>query len=278
MPSIKILGDAPVDSVEEYLKAVRRIRDNWSDADKFWKPWFRGQPCEAWDLRPRLYRRDTMSLEEALSDEEEFRLEFARRGLQLVSGERFPQTDYEMYFLMQHYGAPTRLLDWTDGALVGLYFAVAQRFNKRDPDRKKDAAVWVLDPHWLNEETAYKRDDMEGVALPDWEVALEYLPEKFESKKLRRKDPLALDPTHVARRLAVQRSRFTIHGTVFKGIEEVALRSQSPRLRKILVGREKVKSVRKDLETCGISVTTLFPDLAGLGLELRRLWKTGSEL
>jgi hypothetical protein len=107
---------------------------------------------------------------------------------------------------------------------------------------------------------------------------MEYLPEKFESKKLRRKDPLALDPTHVARRLAVQRSRFTIHGTVFKGIEVVASRSKSPRLQRILVAREKVKSVRRDLETCGISVTTLFPDLAGLGLELRRLWKTGSEL
>lgn len=272
MPSVKILGDAAVESVEEYLKAVRRIRDDWSDGDKFWKPWFRGQACESWNLRPQLYRRDDKTLAEVLDNEEEFRLEFERRGLQLVSDERFPKTEIERYFLMQHYGAPTRLLDWTDGALMGLYFAAAPRFNKRDPDRKKDAAVWVLDPNWLNDQTFTRKDDLEGVALPEWPIVEEYLPEKFEGKKPRRKYPLALDPTHVARRLAVQRSRFTIHGSVFDGLEEIAKRSKHPRLRKIVVARSAVKAIRKDLETCGISVSTLFPDLAGLGLELKRLW------
>ncbi len=272
MPSVRILGAAPVESVEDYLKSVRKIRDEWSNDDKFWKPWFRGQACESWDLRPQLYRRDDKTMTEVLDNEEEFRLEFERRGLQLVSDERFPKTEIEWYFLMQHYGAPTRLLDWTDGALMGLFFAVAHRFNKRDPDRKKDAAVWVLDPDWLNEQTTNKKDDIEGVALPEWPIIKEYLPEKFAEEKLGKKYPLAIDPTHVARRLAVQRSRFTIHGSVFKGLEKIAARNKSPRLRKIVVARKAVKSIRKDLETCGISHSTLFPDLSGLGLELKRLW------
>lgn len=272
MPKVRVVPLKSVQSIEDYLQAVRRIRDDWSDGDKFWKLWFRGQACESWDLRPQLYRRDNKTLTEVLDDEEEFRLEFERRGLQLVGSERIPQIEIEWYFLMQHYGAPTRLLDWTDGALMGLYFAAAHRFNKRDPDREKDAAVWVLDPEWLNGETTTKRDDIEGVALPDWGIVEEYLPEKFEEIKLRRKYPLAIDPTHIARRLAVQRSRFTIHGSIFDGLEEAAKNSKRPRLRKILVAREAVKSIRKDLETCGISVSTLFPDLAGLGLELKRLW------
>ncbi len=267
-----------IESVEAYLGEVRQIRDQWVSEDKFWKLWFRGQACESWDLKPQLYRRKKIKLEEVLSDEEEFRLQFERRGLQLLSGERIPTTDFEWYFLMQHYGAPTRLLDWTDGALMGLYFAVAHRFNNLDPDRKKDAAVWVLDPDWLNKATTTKKDDIEGVALPDWDVAKKYLPEKFEDRKLRRKYPLAIDPTHVARRLAVQRSRFTLHGAAFDGLGEISSRKKDSRLTKIVVARKSVKSIRKDLETCGISVTTLFPDLAGLGLELRRLWKTGSEI
>ena len=56
------------------------------------------------------------------------------------------------------------------------------------------------------------------------------------------------------------------------GLEETAKRSKRARLRKIVVARKAVKSIRKDLETCGISASTLFPDLTGLGIELKRLW------
>lgn len=277
MPTVSLVPPKVVESVEEYLQAVRRILRGWRNNNKFWRPWFRGQACESWDLKPRLYRADK-KLKEVLSDEEEFRFEFQRRGLQLVSDERIPKTDFEWYFLMQHYGAPTRLLDWTDGALMGLFFAVEHRFSKHNPDRKKDAAVWVLDPDWLNEQTTTRKDDIEGVALPEWPVAKAYLPEIFEGRNLRKKYPLSIDPTHIARRLAVQRSRFTIHGTVFNGLEEIAADSRNARLRKISIRRGSIRIVRKDLELCGISVTTLFPDLGSLGLGLQRLWKTGSEL
>ena len=81
MSRVKILR--PVESVEDYLKVVREIRDEWDEGDKFWKPWFRGQSCESWDLRPQIFRRKGITIDDALDDEEEFRLEFERRRLQL---------------------------------------------------------------------------------------------------------------------------------------------------------------------------------------------------
>jgi hypothetical protein len=48
---------------------------------------------------------------------------------------------------MQHHGAPTRLLDWSDGALMALHFAV----KDKPKDETSDSIVYVLEPYELLE-------------------------------------------------------------------------------------------------------------------------------
>ena len=247
----------PVESIADFVKTVCEIRDRWTGGGYF-DPWFRGQQDASWSLRPGLYRLD---LEE---DEEEIRSEFQRRGLQLV-GDREPRNEWEWYFLMQHHGAPTRLLDWTDSALVGLFFALNSfRPGSNVPD--VDAAVWMLDPWWLNG-LAIR---LKTIVLTDWDEAKPYLPRLYEGS-LRRRLPLAIDPPHVARRVSVQRSRFTIHGTEPDGLSKLARRRAS-RLVKITIPRQSLLRMRNDLFTCGITDTTVFPDLEGLARELSRFY------
>ncbi|WP_350340486.1 FRG domain-containing protein [Paenibacillus hexagrammi] len=50
--------------------------------------------------------------------------------------------------MMQHYGVPTRLLDWSREALVALLFALGVPTS--DIEKTSDKVVWVLDPVTLN--------------------------------------------------------------------------------------------------------------------------------
>lgn len=50
---------------------------------------------------------------------------------------------WKQMILGQHYGLPTRLLDWTHSALVGLHFAMSED-NMENMD-KHDAVVWRID-------------------------------------------------------------------------------------------------------------------------------------
>jgi FRG domain len=270
-----------VGSVSEFLKWVSETRKNWKKREEYgseWVPWFRGEPRAdyATALRPKLFRKDA-KLKELLYEEQELRLEFWRRGVQLTAEER-PIDTWERYFLMQHYSVPTRLLDWSDGALVALYFAVGGD-RDLDTDRQSDAAVYALDPWWLNDKAfaqwpGRKKDRHSGVALPDWEVAKAYLPEEFENRSLRPSLPLAVDPTHIARRVAAQRSRFVIFGRDSDGLRTAEQTVASGNgLTFIRVSRKAAKRIRRELATAGISESTIYPDLEGLGRELTYWWK-----
>lgn len=246
-----------VGSVDEFVREVCAIREKWTRADGvYFDPWFRGQSDATWSLTPSLYRAD-------LTDEENvLRLEFKRKGLQMVDS-RSARDDWDWYFLMQHYRCPTRLLDWTDSALIALFFAI----NSGAPSEHELAGnpgVWMLDPWWLNRVVA----KWDSIFDPDFDQVKPYLPDPYLGR-LRHRLPVAMDPPHIAQRVAVQRSRFTIHGTEPQGLE-LAARAAKARLVCIEIDRDQIARIRCDIYTCGITDVTVFPDMEGLGRELMR--------
>jgi FRG domain-containing protein len=274
-----------VGSLKSFLTTVVELRDDWRTEDekeakkcgeKNFEPgqyWYRGVSDAGYDLKPKIYRKSGFDAVRKFSrkkpNEDEIRRGFKSSAMQLMSEPRLPEDEKGWYFLMQHYGTPTRLLDWTDGAILGLFFAV------RELKKPRDAAVWVLDPSWLNEKTLGEEENsyLSGVMLPEWKETDPWFPKPFE-ETLHPKMPMALDPPHVARRVSVQRSHFTIHGTDKEGLDRLALEKDS-RLIKITVDEGGIVDILDDLETLGIVETTIFPDLEGLSRELVRTWGGG---
>lgn len=272
-----------VSSISDYLRQIAEFQEEWTgkwedrwenDDEQEWLPWFRGEPSVLIPspLQPKLYR-PKIRLSKLLHQEQELRLEFRRCAAQLIL-ERHPADKWEFYFLMAHYGAPTRLLDWTDGALAALYFALRERIRRSDQFGLEEAAVYMLDPWWLNDLAfqeaqprilASKRHS--GVALPDWPAAKRYLPDEMKSEQLKPKRPMAIDPSHFARRLAAQRSRFVVFGRTTNGLTALAGRDDSA-LAKIPVAVSRAEEILHELKVSGISESMIFPDLDGLGREL----------
>ena len=186
---------------------------------------------------------------------------------------RLPASKWEWYFLMQHYGAPTRLLDWTDSPLVALFFALYKH------GREKQPVVWVLDPWWLN---AKLRKGISGPLEADWSEAEAYLRDPEDAftydSQAAAQGPAAIEPPHVDKRVAAQKSRFVIFGkTKDMRRMEAAKPKAKCRLSRILIAPNAIGRMGKELENAGFSVSFIFPDLEGLCTELCERWSLGTK-
>jgi hypothetical protein len=205
-----------VRNLQDFLKQVSAIRASWKfDRDDVGGPWYRGQQRKHWSLVPNIFRIGCSDRE----TEDEIREEFATRAPALSRYENLPTSDWDLYFLMQHYGAPTRLLDWTESPVIALYFAV------RDNPGYYDSAVWMLNPYGLNKRAANKGEviapSAPGANPKDFARVSPWLPPRWTQKGVP-EYPLAVFPTHIARRISSQRSCFTIHGNKEDGFSRFA--------------------------------------------------------
>src|SRR5215471_11898925 len=103
----------PVTNLASFLKTIKKIRSHWREDREVTSRgdskelWYRGQSNAVWGLTPSRWRKQYVEEIEA-----EMRLAFESAGRQLVSADS-QRDKWGWYFLMAHYGAPTRLLDWT---------------------------------------------------------------------------------------------------------------------------------------------------------------------
>src|ERR1700733_12193883 len=187
------------ETLTDFGSRIKDVIAKWDDprSDNEVGLWFRGSQKSQWPLVPSLYRlldKGTKVHEE----EDDLREDFVKRAPSLTAYK--PDNPWEWYFLMQHYGAPTRLLDWTENPQVGLYFAV------KDSEGLHDAAVWVIDPWWLNYRVLGEAEVLPpgspGLAKSDAKRYRPWLPDRFDAKlRLKKNLPVAVFPNHFDHRI-----------------------------------------------------------------------------
>jgi hypothetical protein len=221
--------------------------------------WFRGHARSSWKLDPTLSRKNKLDAELKVTKR------FKQNAFQFLT--HIPQQEWEWMFLMQHYGVPTRLLDWTENPLVGLYFATREDGFYAN-EKKPSAALWCLFPRKLNE--------MSGIAMrsPDDILAFgeedeldDYLPSRV-GEGISSKNPLAIIAPRQFGRVVAQQGVFTIMHKEARHIEELHDSANNQNhIVKLTIRRKNVHRLRKELDLLRINKLFVFPQLENVAEE-----------
>lgn len=262
----------------ELIVAVRQVLGAWSDqdGDEIDEIWFRGQPQAGYGLSPGLYRPDIVSLQ---YDEETLYERFKARAIALTDPR--VKSDWDWYFLAQHHGMPTRLLDWTESLSAAVYFSICDRYKDadtriyiKDRERLEDEekpcfnieapAIWMLDAISLNESSAGPKQSW--VFALGGEITNNYLPDKIEKEHAGNRHPISILPSHTNQRIVAQQGVFTVHG--YENISLDALANSDVgkeiRLAKIVLDQRAIPQFWDDIQLLGVNRFSLFPDLDSL--------------
>lgn len=259
------LKEKTVSNLSEYMGFVEQ-----QDSTR----WYRGCGDILHKLVPSLYRHpEGRNSDSLLKLESSIIKRFKQRSMPYLDAPLRENDDLSSLFLMQHFGIPTRLLDWTENPYVALYFALTDaryRKLKKGSQYQVDVAVWSLDPDKWNGK-ALDFDPSPGViSPPDEELLNGYLP--TESVGHRKPEPVALYGIYNSQRIVAQRGVFTLFGTSIKPMEQSYKENDYPQdcLLKLKIEKSNIRAMLDALVKIGFTDSVVYPDLPGLAKELKR--------
>lgn len=252
------ISEFEVSSVGDFVNRIRYINSEYH-----WPLWYRGQSNVGWDVQAALWREDPGRPAYTPLDERNLTHRFRTRAAMRYPSERLGYDDHSGWLsLMQHYGLPTRLLDWSRSPLVAAYFASQKYFDRRVEPRS--AAIYVLSPHELNRNHA----GMDVTPAINSRDCKPWVKPAFLDHEENREDqagPIAVMATELDLRMFVQQGCFTVHkpGTPPLNSEEISGLSW-----RLVIPSNVVRDFASELRGLGFRGGDLFPDLENLAKEL----------
>jgi hypothetical protein len=266
--------DNPAKTWTDFQTWATTLDDGWS---------FRGHAIADWRLEATLERATTQLVLALLGTgayfsrerlkpgdhEKEILLEFQRGAHQYITPTPADDEIVDWLALMQHHGAPTRLLDWTRSPYVALYFALERAQPK---DR---SAIWAIDRHWMDRASAraMKKHDRRCPDPSDFKGMCQYINRML----FKPNNPAVIVPVNPVRmndRMTAQQGHFLCnlsHGESFDVTLFTMLRTsrtRTPAVKKLIVEQEQRIEMLKELRRMNLHSASLFPGLDGFARSL----------
>jgi hypothetical protein len=256
-----------LESWEAFLKIITDSPySNWA---------FRGHRKEQWPLASALSRYfRAFRLDRRAWPQQEDRIlrVFKRKAHQFLAQPPAADDDFQWLALMQHHGAPTRLLDFTWSPYVAAFFALERATG--------DAAVWALNPANISAGGIRRspKSKARAIATSAMDPRLAGNFARYFLKGNREFIWLG-EPEVMNRRLIAQSGTFVLPGALDRPMEEIARQYPDPKnmMAKFILPAAKIRETGlRELYRMNITYATLFPDLDGLarslGYELEFHW------
>ncbi|WP_169907780.1 FRG domain-containing protein [Priestia abyssalis] len=266
--------------MEKTARSLKEIKDYIDEFEQKIERngiWYRGVVDWTYDLVPSLQRSLPRKTYHSEIQDIERKMFDIFKNVEEIKGKEF--TEWELIYLMQHYGVKTRFLDWSYKPLVALFFAT---YNW---DKKQNARLWLLDPHLLNEVFWGKY----GVIKPYGQKSyFDFLDSFSVSNDIYAFDPYQFNYDGFNKRIEAQRGVFTLHSTrnalspnvyalnkILKTeintakspVRTSPLREDFPDADVVLdyidIHPDAATEIEQHLLKKDITIKTLFPDLAG---------------
>jgi hypothetical protein len=235
----------------------------WKGADSDWI--FRGQSDSTWGLTTSL-ERELIASPEGLkhADERERGLvrRFQREAHHYLSHLPNDENIPEWLAIMQHYGSPTRLLDWTHSFNIALFFAV---IDQRTPL----ASIWALNWKWID-------DKLPSTVKNIYKKDRNCIQRKSYATIIKSNSGVAkLNSYRLSQRQAIQQSTFLVplNATISfdNNLSKTLKGSAQKMLRRLDLPRKLRADIIKDQYRLNINHSTLFPGIDGFAKSLQSL-------
>nr|BFD31533.1 hypothetical protein GTC16762_11510 [Pigmentibacter ruber] len=247
--------------IEEKMKNAASGILGCEEHDLYHQAWYRGISDCSYELIPNIYRNDfsyTKLREKEMIDIFETYIPMFLKKANFLEFKH----DFELYFVAQHYGLKTRLLDWTKSLISAIYFAV-QNYKHNS---NINAAIWVLNPSLMN----YLFHSCDYPLIPSNENISNY----WFSNDCLPEFPLAIYPIANNERILAQQGVFTIFGNENNSLENIIKKyldnnsdkykikiSEDDIIFKIVIENNEINKIKKELNILGINHVTEFPEL-----------------
>jgi hypothetical protein len=232
---------------------------------------FRGQSDASWGLQSTLERTlGTKWNAQNARKYENYSLDSFRSKYHIYSGqEHTPQSKLSWLSLMQHYGVPTRLIDFTTSPYIALYFAL-ETYN---PLSKKDLSVYCLDYSSIMERSIdyiKNKDKQFNETRASIQSRQDLI---FEETVDRYSYDIAwiTEPTELNARIDRQAGTFLISGNLEETIESI-INSKTYEfcfIQKIIIPAVLYEGIYVALRKMNINSKSIYGDLSGLAKSIR---------